>query len=430
MNATFQNGRYETVAQIGEGGMAEVYKVIDTKFNVTRAIKRIKGQRSDARSRREAYIMVGLLHPAIVTVFDCFEEENAFHIVMEHCQCSAVDWIRQNGPMSAKTAAHVTSQVLSALEFVHQNGVIHRDIKPHNILITDNGQIKLSDFGLAQITYQEESLTTTNALLGSLLFMSPEQRHGTREIDLTSDLYSLALTMVWLMLHETRGDLFSCQTLQNLSEEQKIPSSLIEVIRIAGQENPKDRFQSASEMRSALNDASGSIEGVLDTLIGVHSIEIPAKPYPSQDDQLTVSAIQISEQFKWTLSLFVALFVFLILAFSVLYLSISSTSEVSPALESSQTEWTKCPNYIDRLSPLIQVGPRETITSTFKDIDNDGHEDALFVNQLDQNMSIYWGSDSAVFDNPSHLNIGRSGSQPLIGDINRDQIESNHPSPR
>ena len=203
--------------------------------------------------------------------------------------------------------------------------------------------------------------------------------------------------------------------------KNKIPSSLIEVIRIAGQENPKDRFQSASEMRSALNDASGSIEGVLDTLIGVHSIEIPAKPNPSQDDQLTVSAIQINQQFKWTLSLFVALFVFLILAFSVLYLSISSTSEVFRHL-SHPNRWTKCPNYIDRLSPLIQVGPREPLTSTFKDIDNDGHEDALFVNHLDQNMSIYWGSDSAVFDNPSHLNIGRSGSQPLIGDINQDQI--------
>src|ERR1700730_12293528 len=194
------SGRYELSHLVARGGMAEVYRARDQLLAPPVALKVLFHELSVDRSfverfRREAQAAANLSHPNIVPVFDWGEDNGTYFIVMEFVDGRALSSIlRTAGPLHPDRAAEIAADVAGALSYAHRHGVGHRDVKPGNVLITEEGTIKVTDFGIARAVNTEESLTQTGAVMGTATYFSPEQAEGMG-VDSRSDLYSLGVVL-------------------------------------------------------------------------------------------------------------------------------------------------------------------------------------------------------------------------------------------
>lgn len=191
--------RYEILEQIGSGGMAYVYKAKDYKLNRLVAIKVLKQEFAMDETildkfRKEALAAGGLNHPSIVSVYDMGHEIGNDYIVMEYIDgITLKEYIRRRDGLSSEEIIKISLRIAEALKSAHASGIIHRDIKPQNIMVTPQGEVKVTDFGIAKATTQK-TMTATGETLGSVHYLSPEQARG-EEVDNRSDLYSLGITM-------------------------------------------------------------------------------------------------------------------------------------------------------------------------------------------------------------------------------------------
>lgn len=194
---TILGGRYEILKKIGTGGMADVYMAKCHKLNRNVAIKVLKNEYVDnekflKKFQVEAEAVARLAHPNIVNVYDVGQEGSVNYIVMELAEgITLKEYIKKKGHLSAKETVELSLQIASAISHAHGHHTIHRDIKPQNILVSDSGQVKVTDFGIAKAA---NSNTVTSTAIGSVHYISPEQAKG-KYCDEKSDIYSLGITM-------------------------------------------------------------------------------------------------------------------------------------------------------------------------------------------------------------------------------------------
>lgn len=259
-------GRYHLEERIGGGGMAIVYRARDLLLNRTVAVKILRSQFGVDddfinRFRREAQAVASLSHPNVVSVYDVGEDHDTHYIVMEYIEgLTLKDLINQHGALPVEDAVRIAVQVCDALEHAHQNKIIHRDIKPHNILIGNNGRIKVTDFGIARAV-TSATITHTNSVLGSVHYFSPEQARGgfTGE---KSDIYSLGIVLYEMVTGELpfSGDSPITVALKHLQDpltdprdvNPSIPQSVENIILKALVKDPFLRYSSAYEMLTDL----------------------------------------------------------------------------------------------------------------------------------------------------------------------------------
>ncbi len=253
------DGRYRSLELLGQGGMATVFKAWDTRLEVHRAIKVLNPAMAGkkilrARFLAEAQTMAKLHHPHIVTVHDVVTEDPYIYLVMELVDAGdLMSLVERDGPMLPSQAISLISQTLDALQFAHDRGVIHRDIKPQNILLTSRQVAKVTDFGIARVLDRERPLTEAGVLMGTLDFMAPELRMQSQGATAASDLYAAAATLFVLLTGKTPSRLHALEP----DDERLvgIPPEICEVIRAATRESPDERLFSAHEMRQRLSRA-------------------------------------------------------------------------------------------------------------------------------------------------------------------------------
>lgn len=260
------NGRYRLGQTVGEGGMAVVYLARDLLLNREVAVKVLRDQyASDAtfleRFRREGQIAAGMTHPNIVSVYDVGNDQDLHYIVMEHIRGPNLkELIYQQGPFSVDGAVFIISQVASALDYAHQRGLVHRDIKPQNILVDRDGNAKVVDFGIAK-GMRDPGLTETGTGMGTVHYVSPEQARGL-EIGPASDLYSTGVVL-YEMLTKTLpfdGDSAVSIAMQHVSDKPEppsrrnpaIPPQIDKIILRTLSKDPAERFPSGAALETAL----------------------------------------------------------------------------------------------------------------------------------------------------------------------------------
>ncbi|QXC59729.1 Stk1 family PASTA domain-containing Ser/Thr kinase [Aquihabitans sp. G128] len=263
------NGRYELQRRVGRGGMAEVFLARDRLLDRPVAIKILFPEFATdpsfvARFRREAQSAANLNHPNIVGVYDWGKERGTYYIVMEYIDGRSVsDILRSDGPIEAKRAAGIAADVAGALGFAHRKGVVHRDVKPGNVLITSNGEVKVADFGIARAMTQssEENLTQTGSVMGTATYFSPEQAQG-KPVDPRSDLYSLGVVLYEMSAGKPPFSADSPVAIAYKHVQEPVPSlreqvpgvpEAYEAITLkALAKQADDRYQDAAELRADL----------------------------------------------------------------------------------------------------------------------------------------------------------------------------------
>ena len=294
---TILAGRYVLQDELGRGGMATVWRARDKVLDRLVAVKILHEHLADdpafrERFNTEALAAARLTHQNILNVYDTGSENGLSFIVMELFEGSTLaEILRERGPLDPDSAVAILLPVLAALEFAHENGVVHRDVKPDNILVGRTGVVKVADLGIARAAYAGSDVTTTGKVLGSVPYLSPEQVQGT-DIDGRSDVYACGVVLYEMLTcrHPFSADTDLATAMMRLTRDPLpprairpgVPRSLEAVAQRAMERRPQDRFQTAENMAAALVRVRGAVPITASTPVPEEREPLPLPVRPKE----------------------------------------------------------------------------------------------------------------------------------------------------
>ena len=290
---TLFDGRYQVVRKLGAGGMANVYLAEDQELGRRVAIKILNDRHANddqfvERFRREAKNAAALSHPNIVSIYDRGEAEGTYYIAMEFLDGRTLkELVVSRGPAPITVSVEYARQILQALRFAHRHGIVHRDIKPHNVLVDAEGRVKVTDFGIARAGTSQ--MTEAGSIVGTAQYLSPEQARGT-DVDQRSDVYSLGIVLYELLTGTVpfNGDTPVEIAMKHLSavpeppstRRPDVPRDLDLIVMRALAKDPADRYQSAEEMDADLERfARGAAVSPVTEESATQIMRLPDEPY-------------------------------------------------------------------------------------------------------------------------------------------------------
>jgi len=285
-------GKYRILDRIGKGGMGTVYRALDETLHRDVAIKVLNAELNDPevakRFRAEAITVARLSHPGIATIYELFEHEGQWLMVMEYVRGETLEGlVTRMGPLSAQRTAELCMQALVALAHAHSMGVVHRDLKPANLMITENGSVKVMDFGIARVSGSEH-MTNAGFMMGTPAYMAPEQVRGG-EVDARTDLYAMGVVFYRLATAKLpfKGDTAFAMVQSQVHEAHTpvglvrtdLPAWVEEVVTRALAKAPDQRFQSAAEFHEALARCMAGLS--IASMYNSETMMTPSRPMPS-----------------------------------------------------------------------------------------------------------------------------------------------------
>lgn len=302
MIGTILGGRYEILEEIGKGGMAHVYKAHCRLLNRTVAVKVLRGDLEGGdefieRFNTEAQSAAGLTHPNIVSIYDVGEDKGCHYIVMEYIDgITLKEYIKKKGKIPCREAAYIAEQICAALEAAHEKNIVHRDIKPHNIMITSDNRVKVTDFGIARAS-TNATMQVGDIILGSVHYISPEQARGGY-VDCKSDIYSLGIVLYEMLTGKVpfESDSPVAVAMKHLEErpvppceiDPEIPAELQEIVMKAISKETRNRYQTITSMKSDL-------EAIMPRLPGDDEERVPQETEPSEQEPQSDEAVPAEE---------------------------------------------------------------------------------------------------------------------------------------
>jgi serine/threonine protein kinase len=420
---------YQLEAPLGAGGFAHVWRARGRDGEPV-ALKILKLEAGSSRARLEAQLAAQIDSPHVLVPAAVVEgSDGRIGLVLELCRGSLADWLAQFGPLTPAGMIAVGVQLCAGLQAAHDAGVLHRDVKPSNLLISDAGAIKLADFGIATVIEATNSATTTSDVWGSLPYVAPERRYGQRG-DLRSDLYSAGATLIRLVLPRLDADPYTPAAIARLRE--LLPASLAAVLERATAPAPEDRFASAAAFGHALAEAADDAAGELPRLTALRGPELlDTRGIPSPVTE--PAGPSASPRSRGSLVAWIAGSALLSVAVTVLVQrglthpplapepERSASLEANPDPDFEREPIPACPDAVVGFGQLRALAPRESVEGTFTDLDGDGWGDLVYTNQLDESLSIYWGTaDGVTLRDPDLRVLGRSNSRIASGDVDED----------
>ncbi|MGH2807942.1 MAG: protein kinase domain-containing protein [Actinomycetota bacterium] len=315
--------RYALESAVADGGMATVWRARDEVLARIVAVKVLHPHLADDESflerfRREALAAARLTHPNIVAIFDTGVDDGHHYIVMEYCPNDTLaELVRREGPLDADRAVAIGATICNALSYAHSSGVVHRDMKPDNVLIAADGTLKVADFGIAKAAFVGHEITTTGSLLGTVTYISPEQAQGA-EPDHRSDIYSLGAMMYEFLTGRApfKGETALATAMMHLKEQPAplrslragIPRSIEAAVLKALAKEPKNRHPSAEEFRRDLTRGA-TVAGPTSVMRAAPAPSATPASAPSHDDgrwigrviALVVALILVAVAIAWLL---------------------------------------------------------------------------------------------------------------------------------
>ncbi|HEX3510371.1 MAG TPA: protein kinase [Solirubrobacteraceae bacterium] len=299
-------GRYRLEARLGYGGMSTVHRALDLRLERQVAVKLLAEHLADeeafvSRFQREAQAAARLVHPNVVQVFDSGRDEQTgqYFIVMEYIEgASGAEILRDQGWMEVDEALSIIEQACEGLDYAHRHGVVHRDVKPGNLLRSREGEVKLADFGIAKAT-EQSSITQVGSVLGTAAYLAPEQARG-EEAGPSADLYALGVVTYQLISGRLPYDATSLTELA-LKQQQEHPPKLDTLVAAVGPEladavavalalDPHDRYRTAREMRRALHDGQRGVAPAQETAAATRATTVMSAGAPASSPTRVVPA--------------------------------------------------------------------------------------------------------------------------------------------
>ncbi len=407
-------GRFELLAVLGRGGSGVVWRALDRREARECALKLMPaGEGGSAAAEREAEVAARVAHPGVVRIDATFEDDGWAGIAMELCTGSVADRVEDEGPLPANEALRVVGEALAALVAAHRVGVVHRDVKPHNLLLRADGSVAVADWGIARaLMTGGGTRTTAAAVLGTLPFLAPELRANPLAVSPSSDLFAVGASLAWICAGKPALDPFVPEGESAL--RHTLPPAVADVVVRACAWAPEGRYVDADVMRTAVEEAVGR----------VHAEPRPSAPTGPKRPTAT-QAPRPPRRWGWVgvgAGVVTGLAVGALVAMTLLPAA-SPEGSNSPPNRAALTYYEDLPACDDApriWNQRMRSGPRETLRSVIADVDEDTRPDLLFLNQQDESLTLYRAATGGIEGDPSHVPAGRSGDLPLVVDQDGD----------
>jgi len=367
-------GPYRVIEQLGQGGMATVYKAYHASLDRYVALKVLhpafhQDQTFITRFQREARVIARLEHPHIVPIYDYSEHESRPFLVMKYIEGDTLKARLNQGPLTSKEIEHVVNSVGSALAYAHKQGILHRDIKPSNVMIAKDGAIYLADFGLARIAEAGESTISSDSIMGTPQYISPEQAMGKKDLDAGTDIYSFGVMLYEMVVGQVP---FNADTPFSIIHDHiytplplpnrvnpKVPESVQRVLLKALAKDRLDRYTSTEELMTAFKEAWTEAGVPMQGTVIIMSPTISKdktgsiKPSATSNDKTAAAKIPVKKVSPW---LWISMAVIILLCLTILGLAIRSRLMIPTPSPSAATQMPP----VSPLPPPEKSEPVET----------------------------------------------------------------------